>query len=264
MRVLVVGAGATGGYFGARLVEAGKDVTFLVRPARAEALAASGLRVKSPVGDVHIAEPATLTAADLAAGKGGGFDIVLLSCKAYDLDAAIADVAPAVGPTTLVLPVLNGLRHLDILDAAFGPERVLGGSCAIAATVTADGEIRMMSPLHSLTYGERAGGRSERVERIEALMQGVAFQARLSEAMVLEMWEKWTFLATLAGATWPDAGDGRRHRRRAGRSRLHRGADGGMSWDRRGCRLCATGQGDAEHAGDADRAGVGLHRLDAA
>ncbi|MHC2087679.1 2-dehydropantoate 2-reductase [Methylobacterium sp. CM6244] len=201
MRVLVVGAGATGGYFGARLVEAGKDVTFLVRPARAEALAASGLRVKSPVGDVHIAEPATLTAADLAAGKGGGFDLVLLSCKAYDLDAAIADVAPAVGPTTLVLPVLNGLRHLDILDAAFGPERVLGGSCAIAATVTADGEIRMMSPLHSLTYGERAGGRSERVERIEALMQGVAFQARLSEAMVLEMWEKWTFLATLAGAT---------------------------------------------------------------
>ena len=120
MRMLVVGAGATGGYFGARLVEAGKDVTFLVRPARAEALAASGLRVKSPVGDVHIAEPATLTAADLAAGKGGGFDLVLPAARPTTLDAAIADVAPAVGPTTLVLPVLNGLRHLDILDAASG------------------------------------------------------------------------------------------------------------------------------------------------
>jgi 2-dehydropantoate 2-reductase len=201
MRVLVVGAGATGGYFGARLAEAGRDVTFLVRPARAEKLAASGLRVTSPAGDIHIADPATVTASDLAAGKGGAFDLVLLSCKAYDLDAAIADVAPAVGPATLVLPVLNGLRHLDALDAAFGPERVLGGSCAIAATVGADGEIRMMSPLHTLTYGERAGGRSERVERIEALMQGVAFQARLSQAMVLEMWEKWSFLATLAGAT---------------------------------------------------------------
>jgi 2-dehydropantoate 2-reductase len=201
MRVLVVGAGATGGYFGARLAEAGRDVTFLVRPARAEKLAASGLRVTSPAGDIHIADPATVTASDLAAGKSGAFDLVLLSCKAYDLDAAIADVAPAVGPATLVLPVLNGLRHLDALDAAFGPERVLGGSCAIAATVGADGEIRMMSPLHTLTYGERAGGRSERVERIEALMQGVAFQARLSQAMVLEMWEKWSFLATLAGAT---------------------------------------------------------------
>ncbi|CAA2141230.1 2-dehydropantoate 2-reductase [Methylobacterium bullatum] len=201
MRVLVVGAGATGGYFGARLVEAGRDVTFLVRPARAEKLAASGLRVKSPAGDIHIAEPATLTAADLAAGRGGRFDLVLLSCKAYDLDGAIADVAPAVGPATLVLPVLNGLRHLDALDAAFGAENVLGGSCAIVATVRGDGEIRMMSPLHSLTFGERAGGRSERVERIEALMQGVAFQARLSETMVLEMWEKWSFLATLAGAT---------------------------------------------------------------
>lgn len=201
MRVLVVGAGATGGYFGARLAEIGRDVTFLVRPARAEKLAASGLSVTSPAGDIHLASPATVTAADLAAGKGGEFDLVLLSCKAYDLDAAVADVAPAVGEATMVLPVLNGLRHLDVLDAAFGTERVLGGSCAIIATVAADGGIRMMSPLHTLTYGERAGGRSTRVERIEALMQGVKFQARLSETMVLEMWEKWTFLATLAGAT---------------------------------------------------------------
>lgn len=200
MRVLVVGAGATGGYFGARLAEAGRDVTFLVRPKRAGMLAASGLTVTSPAGDVHIAAPATVTAVDLAGGRGG-FDLVLLSCKAYDLDGAIADVAPAVGPDTAVLPVLNGMRHLDALDARFGSGRVLGGACAIVATLGSAGEIRMMNDLHTLTYGERDGRRTPRVEAIESLMQDVRFQPRLSGTMMLEMWEKWVFLATLAGAT---------------------------------------------------------------
>ena len=199
MRVLVVGAGATGGYFGARLVEAGRDVTFLVRPARAEKLAAEGLAVRSPVGDCRIDAPQTVTAAGL--GEAGPFDLVLLSCKAYDLDGAMADVAPAVGSGTAVLPILNGLRHLDALDARFGAERVLGGSCSIVATLTKSGEIRQMSELHSLTYGERDGARSARVEAIEALMQGVRFQPRSSDKILLEMWEKWVFLATLAGAT---------------------------------------------------------------
>ncbi|WP_342149683.1 2-dehydropantoate 2-reductase [Methylorubrum sp. SB2] len=197
MRILVVGAGATGGYFGARLAEIGRDVTFLVRPARADKLAAEGLRVKSPVGDVHIAAPKTVTAHTLA----GPFDLVILSAKAYDLDGAVADLRPAVGPGTAVLPILNGMRHLDVLDAAFGPERVLGGTCAIVATLTRAGEIRQMSELHSLTYGERDGTRSERVAAIEAQMEGVRFQARSSDKVALEMWEKWVFLATLAGAT---------------------------------------------------------------
>ncbi|SFK85930.1 2-dehydropantoate 2-reductase [Methylorubrum salsuginis] len=197
MRILVVGAGATGGYFGARLAEIGRDVTFLVRPARAEKLAAEGLRVKSPVGDVHIASPKTVTADKLSEP----FDLVILSAKAYDLDGAVADLRPAVGPQTAVLPILNGMRHLDVLDAAFGPERVLGGTCAIVATLTKAGEIRQMSELHSLTYGERDGTRSERIAAIEAQMEGVRFQARSSDKVVLEMWEKWVFLATLAGAT---------------------------------------------------------------
>ena len=201
MRVLVVGAGATGGYFGARLAQAGRDVTFLVRPARAEKLAAAGLVVESPHGDLHLPAPPTVTAAGLAAGEGGAFDLVLFSCKAYDLDGAIADVSPAIGPETAILPVLNGMRHLDALDGAFGPDRVLGGSCAIAGTLGPEGQIRQMNQLHTLTYGERAGGRSARVEAIDALMQGVVFQPRLSERMLLEMWEKWSFLATLAGAT---------------------------------------------------------------
>lgn len=199
MRILVVGAGATGGYFGARLAEAGRDVTFLVRPARAEALAARGVRVLSPVGDLTIDAPQTVTADRLAAA--GPFDLVLLSAKAYDLDGALADVAPAVGPGTAVLPILNGMRHLDRLDAAFGADKVLGGTCSIVATLTTAGEIRQMTELHTLTYGERDGSRSERVAAIEAQMDGVRFQARASDKVLLEMWEKWVFLATLAGAT---------------------------------------------------------------
>ena len=151
------------------------------------------------MGDVHIATPQTVTADRLAAA--GGFDLVLLSAKAYDLDAAVADVAPAVGPGTVVLPILNGLRHLDLLDRTFGADRVLGGSCAIVATLTGDGAIRQMTDLHSLTYGERDGTRSERIGRIEAQMEGVRFQPRASEKILLEMWEKWVFLATLAGST---------------------------------------------------------------
>ncbi|CAO4144304.1 hypothetical protein LPLAFNJD_LOCUS1658 [Methylorubrum aminovorans] len=199
MRILVVGAGATGGYFGARLAEAGRDVTFLVRPARAERLAANGLRVLSPMGDLHIARPQTVTADRLAGA--GPFDLVLLSAKAYDLDTAVADVAPAVGAGTAVLPILNGLRHLDVLDRAYGAERVLGGSCGIVATLTRDSTIRQMTDLHSLTYGERDGSRSERLGRIAAQMEGVRFQPRSSDKILLEMWEKWVFLATLAGAT---------------------------------------------------------------
>jgi 2-dehydropantoate 2-reductase len=197
MRVLVVGAGATGGYFGARLAAAGRDVTFLVRPARAARLAEGGLSVWSPLGDFRVERPATVTASAIS----GPFDLVLLSCKAYDLGSALDDVAPAVGPGTMVLPILNGLAHLDALDARVGPERVLGGSCAIAATLSPEGEIVQMSELHALTFGERDGTRSERIDRVAAIMEGAGFAARLSEAILLEMWEKWVFLATLACGT---------------------------------------------------------------
>ncbi|GJE59729.1 2-dehydropantoate 2-reductase [Methylobacterium trifolii] len=199
MRVLVVGAGATGGYYGARLAEAGRDITFLVRPGRAEKLAANGLVLKSPLGDLHLDAPKTVTA-DRLAGSGA-FDLVLLSCKAYDLAGALDDFAPAVGEGTAILPVLNGMAHLDALDARFGPGRVLGGACAIAATLSPEGQIRHMSEFCTITYGERDGSRSERIAQVDALMQGAKFQGRASDRIVLEMWEKWVFLATLAGAT---------------------------------------------------------------
>jgi 2-dehydropantoate 2-reductase len=197
MRFLVVGAGATGGYFGGRLLEAGRDVTFLVRPGRAAQLAATGLAIVSPAGDVSLPPPPTVLAADLR----GPYDVVVLSCKAYDLDAAVESAAPAVGPETAVLPFLNGMHHLDLLDDRFGPGRILGGSCFISARLDDAGRVVHVSDIHRLVFGERLGGRSPRVDAIAEALAGANFEAAASEQVVLEMWEKWVFLAALAGIT---------------------------------------------------------------
>jgi 2-dehydropantoate 2-reductase len=197
MRFLVVGAGATGGYFGGRLLETGRDVTFLVRAGRAERLAKAGLTIISPAGNTFLRSPPTVLATELRTP----FDAVILSCKAYDLDGAIASFAPAVGPDTAIVPLLNGMRHLDVLDARFGADRVLGGSCFISAKLDERGHIAHLSDIHRLTFGERAGGRSPRVEAIAAAMAGAKFEAVPSDNIALVMWEKWVFLAALAGIT---------------------------------------------------------------
>src|SRR3954447_24153643 len=162
MRILVVGAGAIGGYFGGRLAQAGCDVTFLVRERRAAELAAAGLVIKSPLGDVTLKTPPAVRAEKLAEQ----FDVVLLSCKAFDLDDAIKSLAPAVGRNTAIVPLLNGMKHLDVLDAKFGRERVLGGLCAIAVTLNERREVVHLQPLQSLTFGERDAPNSDRVRAI--------------------------------------------------------------------------------------------------
>jgi 2-dehydropantoate 2-reductase len=196
MRTLVVGAGAVGGYFGGRLLEINRDVTFLVRPKRAAELANHGLIIHSPVGDASFSKPATVLAENLRQT----FDLVLLSCKAYDLESAITSFAPAVGPNTSILPLLNGIRHLEVLDERFGRDRVLGGQCFIAAAVK-DGEIVQLNEAHELSFGERDGTLSARVQAIARLMEGVKFKAHASTEILQEMWEKWVFLASLAGST---------------------------------------------------------------
>ena len=197
MRILVVGAGAIGGYFGGRLLEAGRDVTFLVRPRRAGELASAGLVIKSPNGDVTLKNPPTVQADKLV----DKFDVVLLSCKAFDLDDAITSFAPAVGPQTSIIPLLNGMLHLDVLDSRFGPERVLGGLCAIAATLNEAREVVQLAPMQSLNFGERDGKLSERVRAIAEVMASGKLGAVASENIVQEMWEKWVFLASLAAST---------------------------------------------------------------
>jgi 2-dehydropantoate 2-reductase len=197
MKILMVGAGAVGAYFGGRLLQAGRDVTFLVRPPRAAELAGSGLVIKSPAGDAMLPDPKTVT----AEGLKHPFDLVLLSCKAYDLEGAITSFAPAMGPGTVILPLLNGLRHLDILEAKFGAEKVLGGLCVISANLDQHGAVIHSTPLHSITFGDRQGGITDRVRAILSTMKGAVFDLRASEEILLEMWEKWVFLASLAGAT---------------------------------------------------------------
>ncbi|MGH7038631.1 MAG: 2-dehydropantoate 2-reductase [Stellaceae bacterium] len=197
MRVLVVGAGAIGGYFGGRLLEASRDAVFLVRPRRAAELARSGLVIRSRLSDVALSAPPTVTADRLREP----FDIVLLSCKAYDLDDAMTSFAPAVGPETAILPLLNGMRHLEALEARFGAKHVLGGQCLISAAVDADGGIRHLSDAHNLSFGECDGSRSARVEAIALVLSGARFEARLSDMILQEVWEKWVFIATGAGIT---------------------------------------------------------------
>jgi len=197
MRVLVVGAGAIGGYFGGRMLEAGRDVTFLVRPRRAGELASAGLVIKSPNGDATLKNPPTVQADKLTEK----FDVVLLSCKAFDLDDAVTSFAPAVGPQTSIIPLLNGMRHLDVLDKRFGRERVLGGLCAIAATLNEAREVVQLAPMQSLNFGERDGQLSDCVRVIAEIMASGRIGSVASENIVQEMWEKWVFLASLAAST---------------------------------------------------------------
>lgn len=197
MRILVVGAGAVGGYFGGRLVQAGRDVTFLVRPARDAQLKEAGLVIRSPRGDATLRDVKTVQAGRI----DGPYDLVLLSCKAYHLDDAIASFAPAVGPDTAILPLLNGMRHIDVLTQKFGASRVLGGQCVIAATLNPAREIVHLNDMHSLSFGELQGGTSERVRAIAAQMQGADFEASAADNVLQQMWEKWVFLATLAAST---------------------------------------------------------------
>ena len=197
MRVLVVGAGAIGGYFGGRMLQAGRDITFLVRPRRATELSSAGLVIKSPHGDVTLKNPPTVQA-DAIEDK---FDAVLLSCKAYDLADAIKSFAPAVGPQTSIIPLLNGMLHLDILDREFGRERVLGGLCAIAATLNEKREVVQLQPMQSLTFGERDGKISERVRAIAEVIKSGDFNGTASENVIEDMWEKWVLLTSLAAST---------------------------------------------------------------
>jgi 2-dehydropantoate 2-reductase len=196
MRILVIGAGALGGYFGACLIRAGRDVTFMVRAARAAQLARDGLRVISPHGD--FSEPARAVLADTI---GDPFDLILLAVKSYSLDEAMEQFAPAVGPKTAILPVINGMSHIDRLAARFGDDRVLGGMAAISATLDAEGRIVQFVPMHDLVYGERTGGFSDRTQVLSKVLGGAGFNARASDAVMQDMWEKWAGLATTAGIT---------------------------------------------------------------
>jgi 2-dehydropantoate 2-reductase len=194
MRLLVVGAGSTGGYYGGRLAQAGRDVSFLVRQGRAAQLQKNGLQIVSPHGDFTV-QPRLVTAGNIP----GAFDAVILTVKAYQLNAALDDMAPAVGPDTMVLPVLNGMKHVDAIIARFGKKALVGGLCRIPAQLDDAGRVIQMGKFHDLAYGEMDGSTTPRIEKLDAVLKGAGFDAKLTPHIEREMWEKWVLLASLGG-----------------------------------------------------------------
>ena len=195
MRILVLGAGGIGGYFGGRLAAAGMDVTFLVRPRRAEQLRQNGLVIRSPLGDAQV--PVKTVLAEQAAP---GWDAIIVACKAFDLDDAIATIRPAA-PGALIIPQLNGIRHLEVLDAAFGADNVAGGMTQIGVTMEADGTIRHLNLPPLFRHGPRSPGQRARSERLQAALANGGSGFALSDNIMLDMWQKWVFLCSVAALT---------------------------------------------------------------
>ena len=196
-RILVLGAGGTGGYFGGRLAESGADVTFAVREGRQKILAEQGLQIESPFGDAKLAVKTVLSSQ-----LEPVYDAVILTCKAYDLDAAIDTIAPAVAPGGYVLPFLNGMAHMDVLNARFGRERVLGGTAKIQSTLTPTGAIKQFNDWRTLVFGEQSGELSERVQTLAALFGAAKGVEVFAVADIVQrMWEKLVHLSTAATMT---------------------------------------------------------------
>jgi 2-dehydropantoate 2-reductase len=198
MRILILGAGGTGGYYGARLAAAGCDVTFLLRPDSAQRIVRDGLKLTSVRGDVQMPVQVVTQVTQVEQPA----DLVILSCKSYDLETAITAITPAVGAHTLVLPLLNGLRHLTRLDQAFGRGRVLGGMCNISVGRSADGAIEHYNRYDELRFGARAEAPGTiDATAVAQVFKTAHFHSMLSPDIAQDMWEKFVFITTLAGMT---------------------------------------------------------------
>ena len=202
MRVLVVGAGAVGGYFGARLAQAGRDITFLVRGERAKQLKTDGVRLTSPHGDLTMPVEAIL-----ADELRESFDIIFLSMKGFALEEAMNDFAPAVGPNTTILPILNGMRHMETLGNRFGRESLIGGVCMVSTEMDKDGRIVQLSKVQKLSYGELDRQFRPRIKEVDETFRGAGFDTQLSIEIVQGMWEKWVQLAAAGAITCLMRGD---------------------------------------------------------
>src|SRR5256714_3846455 len=190
LRILIVGAGAVGGYFGGRLAQAGRDVTFLVRPSRAKQLSQDGLRIISPHGNA-VLSPKLISADKIDAP----YDIIFLSVKAYALEAAMNDFAAAVGPETMIFPVLNGMRHIDILTKRFGEHAVIGGVCLVAAEIDHQGRIVQLAGFQRLVYGERNGEIHPPLKTLDATLHRARVDARLLSGIMQALWGEWVQVA---------------------------------------------------------------------
>ena len=196
MKILVLGAGGIGGVFGGRLAESGSDVTFLVREKRFEQLKVKGLQVESQFGNLTLQVNAKLQAEIEPI-----YDLVLLTCKAFDLPSAINSIRPAINGKTAILPLLNGLAHMDALNNAFGNKNVLGGTAKMQVTLTPTGIVKQLNDWQTITFGEQDGKVSIRTNELLSMFSKTSIEAKISQNITRDMWLKMVHLATVAGMT---------------------------------------------------------------
>lgn len=196
MRIGVVGAGGVGGFFGARLAQAGADVAFLARGPHLDAIAEHGLRVQSPEGDFVVHADATSDPSAI-----GACDAVLFCVKSYDAESALPELLPLVGEETAIVPLLNGVDHLDLLAGAVGRDHVLGGMAAVFAERTEPGVIVHHGGPDTITFGELDGARTPRAEELLAACRDAGISDDLSSDILSVMWRKLAFICAQAGLT---------------------------------------------------------------
>lgn len=198
MKILIVGAGALGGYYGARLLQANRDVTFLLRDKRiAQLKKTNGLHVQSAHGNIAVPDIKYLIKDQITQP----FDLIIVSCKAYSLQNCINDFAAAVGENTLILPILNGMQHIDTLIEHFGKQHILGGLAVISATLDTDGNVIHLNQNHDLVFGELDGQNTPRIQAVTQALENAGFNAKYTPNIMQAMWNKWIMIATAAGAT---------------------------------------------------------------
>ena len=195
MKILIVGAGGIGGYFGAKLINAGADITFLLREKRHQLIQAQGLAIETPKGSFTV-QPKSVTASQLEPI----YDLIILAPKAFDLEDSLRSLDKAINQGVL-LPFLNGLSHVETLDKLFGKARVMGGVAHIAAMITDTGAVKQLTDLNMLTVGPRAPEHEALAKDFIALCKQADFNSAYSENIEQVLWDKWVFLATLAGMT---------------------------------------------------------------
>lgn len=196
MKIAIFGSGGVGGYFGGKLAAAGEDVTFLARGAHLAAMQTDGLRITSPLGDVHVPK---VQAADRPQAIGP-VDVVLFTVKLYDVDTAAATLAPLIGPNTVVITLQNGVDAVDMVARHVGDDHVAGGAAYIVAVIDQPGVIRHTTA-QQLVFGERDGTRSDRLVAFEQAGIRAGFQAQASTDVEAALWTKFVRLATWSGMT---------------------------------------------------------------
>ena len=196
MKIAVMGAGGVGGYYGAVLARSGESVTFIARGAHLQAMKTNGLKVESQAQGTFALPGCKAT--DQPA-EIGPVDLILFATKAYDLESAAASLKPCLGPNTVILPLLNGVDIADRIAAVVGRPYVLGGMCQISAAIKEPGVIRVVGPLNKIVFGELGGASSPRAEAVLKAMQKAGINAELSPQVLVDIWNKFLFIAALGG-----------------------------------------------------------------